>query len=73
MMVSCSRYLSCDYLSAFFSPGGQGEKVEEDVSIYVAPALDEHSLYSQFSKIKIQTLNRHAIRYYPIRYLISCR
>ncbi len=31
--------------------------------IYVAPAPDEPSLYSQFSKIKIQTLHKHAIRY----------
>ena len=30
---------------------------------YVVPASDEHSLYNQFSKIKIQTLNKHNIRY----------
>ena len=43
-----------------------GDVLDGDSLLYVAPASDEHSLYRQFSKIKIQTLNKHTIRYQHI-------
>jgi hypothetical protein len=47
-----------------FFHAGPREVLDGDTLLYIAPASDEHSLYSQFSKIKIQRLNKHTIRYY---------
>ncbi len=56
-------------VTILFFHAGPREELDGDTLLYIAPASDEHSLYSQFSKIKIQRLNKHTIRYYYTQFV----
>ena len=50
----------CPYCVYTFTP--QSTSYENDEAIYVAPASDEHSLYSQLSQIRIHEFPRDTIK-----------